>query len=140
MAESQTPKLPFRRYFALTRGGILELTAFRMSMALNFVGNIIYMIVVYFLWRAIYESTPTGVVNGMTFSDTLIYLTLASAIFSLVEVYLVWQMGRDIQSGQFSLYFTKPTDFFLYQFFNQKRHLRFGYSSIGENMRKFRFF
>ena len=127
MAESQTPKLPFRRYFALTRGGILELTAFRMSMALNFVGNIIYMIVVYFLWSAIYESTPTGIVNGMTFSDTLIYLTLASAICSLVEVYLVWQMGRDIQSGQFSLYFTKPTDFFLYQFFNQSGNIATGF-------------
>lgn len=127
MELTQTKRLPFRRYFALMRGGILELTAFRMSMALHFVGNIIYMIVVYFLWRAIYESTPTGVVNGMTFSDTLIYLTLASAIFSLVEIYLVWKMGRDIQSGQFSLYFTKPTDFFLYQFFSQSGNIVTGF-------------
>ena len=114
---SKTERLPFRRYFSLTRIGILETASFRSSLFLNFLGTIAYMIVVFFLWRAIFASSPTDTVNGMTFRDTLVYLTLAGAIFSSVEVYLVFRMGRDIQSGQISLYFTKPMDFFLREFF-----------------------
>jgi len=115
--ENRTKKLPFRRYFSITRAGILEMAMFRSSRVLDFVGNMVYMIVVYFLWRAIYASTHTVSVNGMTFKQTLIYLTLAGAIFSTLNNYLVWKMGRDIQSGQISLFFTKPMDFFLREFF-----------------------
>jgi ABC-type uncharacterized transport system permease subunit len=114
---SKTERLPFRRYFSLTRIGIMESASFRSSLFLNFLGTIAYMVVVYFLWQAIFASSPTDTVNGMTFRDTLVYLTLAGAIFSSVEVYLVFRMGRDIQSGQISLYFTKPMDFFLREFF-----------------------
>ena len=110
-------RLPFRRYLSLTRGGILEALTYRTGLFLNLLGNLVYMIVMFFLWRAIYASSPSTIVNGMTFRDTLVYLTMAGAIFSTLEVYLVWKMGRDIQSGQISLYFTKPMDFFLREFF-----------------------
>jgi len=110
-------RLPFRRYLSLTRGGILESLTYRTGLFLNLLGNLVYMIVMFFLWRAIYASSPSTIVNGMTFRDTLVYLTMAGAIFSTLEVYLVWKMGRDIQSGQISLYFTKPMDFFLREFF-----------------------
>ena len=115
--ETRTKRLPFLRYFSLTRGGILEALTFRTGLFLNLLGNLVYMIVMFFLWRAIYASSPSAAVNGMTFMDTLVYLTMAGAIFSTLEVYLVWKMGRDIQSGQLSLYFTKPMDFFFREFF-----------------------
>lgn len=106
-----------RRYFSLTRAGILETFTFRSSLFLNLLGNLVYMIVMFFLWRAIYASSPQTTVNGLTLRETLVYLTMAGAIFSTLDVYLVWKMGRDIQSGQISLYFTKPMDFFLREFF-----------------------
>jgi ABC-2 type transport system permease protein len=115
--ENNTGKLPLRRYFSQTRGGILESLTFRTGLFLNLLGNMVYMVVMFFLWRAIYASSPAAIVGGMTFQDTLVYLTMAGAIFSTLEVYLVWKMGRDIQSGQISLYFTKPMDFFLREFF-----------------------
>jgi len=115
--ETSTRRLPLRRYFSLTRAGILETFTFRSSLFLNLLGNLVYMIVMFFLWRAIYASSPQTTVNGMTFRETLVYLTMAGAIFSTLDVYLVWKMGRDIQSGQISLYFTKPMDFFLREFF-----------------------
>lgn len=114
---ASTRRLPLRRYFSLTRAGILESFTFRSSLFLNLLGNLVYMIVMFFLWRAIYASSPQTTVNGMTFRETLVYLTMAGAIFSTLDVYLVWKMGRDIQSGQISLYFTKPMDFFLREFF-----------------------
>ena len=100
-----------KKYLSLTRNGILESLHFRLSMFVMIVGNILYLIVVYFLWKAIFESSGTDVVNGMTFTDTLIYLVLATALFNFMEMYFVWEMGRNIQSGQIVLDLIKPMEY-----------------------------
>ncbi len=102
----------------LTRAGIIESLQFRLSMLIIFVGNLLYLIVIYFLWKAIYASSGQEVVNGMTFSDTLIYLVLASAIFNFIEMYTVWEMGRAIQSGNMVLNLLKPMEYRKYLFWS----------------------
>lgn len=97
-----------KKYLTLTRAGIIEALQFRLSFIIMVVGNMLYLIVVYFLWKAIYASAGTDIVNGMTFTDTLIYLVLASALFNFMEMYTVWEMGRNIQSGKIVLDLLKP--------------------------------
>ena len=74
-----------RKMTALTRAGIIESLQFRLSTAVMLFANLIYLALVYFLWKAIYDSSGVDVVNGMTFYDTMIYLVLATAIFNLLE-------------------------------------------------------
>lgn len=97
-----------KKYFTLTRAGILEALQFRLSAVIMVIGNLVYLIVTYFLWKAIYASAGTDVVNGMTFTDTLIYLVLATALYGFLEMYLVWDIGRSIQSGKIALDLLKP--------------------------------
>ena len=78
---------------------------------------------VYFLWKAIYASAGTDVVNGMTFSDTLIYLVLATALFNFMEMYAVWEIGRAIQSGKIVLDLLKPMKYRTYLFWSLFGHL-----------------
>lgn len=107
-----------KKYLTLTRAGIIESLQFRLGAAVIVIGNLLYLIVVYFLWKAIYASAGTDVVNGMTFSDTLIYLVLATALFNFMEMYLVWDMGRSIQSGKITLDLLKPIEYRRYMFWS----------------------
>ena len=107
-----------KRRLSLTRAGIIESLQFRLSMLIIFVGNLLYLIVIYFLWKAIYASSGQEVVNGITFSNTLIYLDLASAIFNFIEMYTVWEMGRAIQSGNMVLNLLKPMEYRKYLFWS----------------------
>ncbi len=97
-----------KKYLTLTRAGIIEALQFRLATFVIMIGNLLYLIVVYFLWKAIYDSSGTDVVNGMTFFDTLIYVVLATALFNFMEMYTVWEMGRNIQSGKIVLDLLKP--------------------------------
>ncbi|SET64533.1 ABC transporter permease [[Clostridium] polysaccharolyticum] len=106
-----------RRYKSLIRVGILEFLRFRLSTIVTMIGNFIYIIIVYFLWKAIYASSTSSTINGMTFYDTLIYLVLAAALFSFMDVRLVWQIGRDIQSGSIITEIIKPVNFMFYQIY-----------------------
>ena len=107
-----------KKYFTLTRAGIIESFTFRMGLFVSFFGNIIYLIIVYFLWKAIFSSSPTGVVNGMTFSDTMIYLVLAGSLMSMVEVFLVFMIGRSVQQGTIVLDLLKPIRYDAFMFFS----------------------
>jgi len=107
-----------RKYLALTRAGIIEELGFRLATIVMIFGNIIYLTVIYFLWRSIFASSPTPVVNGMTFESTLIYLVLATAIFNFMEMYTVWEMGRNVQSGKIVLDLVRPMEYRSYLFWS----------------------
>lgn len=110
--------MKLKKYLTLTRAGIIEALQFRLSFLVMVVGNMLYLIVVYFLWKAIYASAGTDVVNGMTFTDTLIYLVLATALFNFMEMYTVWEIGRNIQSGKIVLDLLKPMEYRKYLFWS----------------------
>ncbi len=105
-----------KKKLALMRGGIMESLHYRMSMFTTLFANLIYLVLVYFLWKAIYASSPTDTVNGMTFNDTMIYLILATALFNFLEMYIVWDMSRSIQSGQIVLDLLRPMPYRKYFF------------------------
>lgn len=108
--------MKLKKFLTLTRAGIIESLQFRLGTVVIVMGNLLYLIVVYFLWKAIYASAGTEVVNGMTFYDTLIYLVLATALFGFMEMYIVWEMGRSIQSGKITLDLLKPIEYRQYMF------------------------
>ena len=107
-----------RKSMALMRGGVLESLHYRLSTFTTLFANLIYLVLVYYLWKAIYASSGTDTVNGMTFNDTMIYLLLATALFNFLEMYLVWDMSRSIQSGQIVLDLLKPMKYRKYIFWN----------------------
>ncbi len=107
-----------KKLTALTRAGIMESLQFRLGTAVTLFANLIYLALVYFLWKAIYESAGTDTVNGMTFYDTMIYLILATAVFNLLEMFIVWDMSRAIQSGEIIMHLLKPMKYRLYTFWS----------------------
>ena len=107
-----------KRLLSITRAGIMESLHFRLGIFVTLFANLIYLVLVYYLWKAIYDSSGTDVVNGMTFTDTMIYLILATALFNFLEMFVVWDMSRSIQSGKIILDLLKPMRFREYTFWS----------------------
>jgi len=110
--------MTLHKYIALLRAGIMESLHFRLGTAVTLFANLIYLVLVYFLWKAVYDSACVDVVNGMTFTDTMIYLILATALFNFLEMFIVWDMSRSIQSGGIILDLLKPMQYRTYKFWS----------------------
>ena len=106
-----------RKLLALTRAG-MESLHFRLGTFVTLFANLIYLVLVYYLWKAIYASSGVDVVNGMTFTDTMIFLILATSLFNFLEMFVVWDMSRSIQSGKIILDLLKPMKFRRYTFWS----------------------
>jgi ABC-2 type transport system permease protein len=88
-----------------------EASAYRAFLIFSIISNLVYTIVVYFLWKAIYSSAEADVINGMTFEQTFVYLSLAGAMSLIINSFIEWFLSREIKTGNITRYFTRPVDF-----------------------------
>ncbi len=108
----------FRKYLSLLRIDAMTQLHFRFAMFVQVIGNLIYLLLMYFLWKAVFASSAVDTINGMNFNDTMIYLVLASSMLEFMEMYIVYGIGRDVQSGQIVVDLLRPMKYRSYVFFN----------------------
>ena len=101
-----------RAYLAVARGNFMVGIVYRFGFMFNIFGNILYMVVVYYLWNSIYGTAET--LRGLTFNETFTYVSLGSAVFILLKTYADWQISYEIREGLVTNYLTKPIDYELY--------------------------
>jgi len=101
-----------RSYLAVLRGAMMVGVTYRFGFIFNVLGNVIYMTVVYFLWRSIYANSAT--LRGLTFHETFLYVALGSAVFILLKTYADWYISFEIREGMIAVHLTKPIDYQLY--------------------------
>lgn len=106
-----------RKYLSISKGIFLEWVSYRVHFIFILFGNLLFIALIYFLWQAIYRSSATPTLNGMTFKTTFIYLTLASSFATLFETWVEWRMSKDVIKGDVALLLVKPMDYQTYVFF-----------------------
>lgn len=117
-----------RPYFVLIRAVFKVWNAYRFSAQFTFAANLLYMVVIYFLWRSIYGSA--GILNGMSFNQAFVYLTVAGSLFNMLKTYTDWQISRDIITGRIVMDLIKPLDYQLQMLFTTLGSVLFNFTAI----------
>jgi ABC-2 type transport system permease protein len=114
-----------RGYLAYLRGAMMVGVVYRAGFLFIVIGNVLYMIIAYFLWRSIYGTHAE--LHGLTFDQAILYVALGSTVFILLKTYADFGMAGDIRSGAIAVFLTKPVD---YQFFTLFVNLGFMSTSM----------
>lgn len=107
-------KYPSLRSWVLVKLNLQEVMSFRTAFIFQILSNVIYLIIISSLWKAIYNSVPQQSLNGMEYGDTILYLALAIGLFSSMQVYLVENMSWEIRSGGVIFFLLKPLGYQTY--------------------------
>jgi len=103
---------PLRKYLRVISGSWAEFTAYRLNFVLWRVRMVMQILVVYFLWWAIFSSHT--VLFGYTQSMMLTYVLLSSIIRSIVLGTRTDEVGDVINEGNLSNFLVRPINFFRY--------------------------
>lgn len=117
-----------RPYWALAKGSYLAWMVYRFSTLFTLVSNLLYMVVIYFLWRNIYSGAET--LNGMTFNQAFVYLTLAGSIFNGLKTWVDWSMSRSIITGAIATDVVKPLDYQMQMLFRSAGTVLYNFTVI----------
>lgn len=105
-----------RKYLTILRASLQSSLAYREHYLFLMLGNAIYIVVTWFLWKSIFAGSES--LNGMSFGRTFTYLVLAMSIFVLLQTWCEWGMSRRIISGDIVVDFLRPLDYMAMQLFD----------------------
>jgi len=108
-------------YLGTIKGSLIAWFIYRFSFFFTLTGNLLYMTLIFFLWKSIYGGADT--IRGMTFHQTFIYLALAGSLFILFTPGTDWMISNRIIDGSLIMDLLKPVDF---QFLTLARSTGFG--------------
>lgn len=107
-----------KRYFGLLRNQFMSNLSYREDFITSIIGTFSFYIVLYFLWKAIFISSD-GVIKGMTFEQTFVYLVLASSFFRCLSSGVEWEMFFQIIKGDIIIPMVKPLDYQIMMMFQK---------------------
>jgi ABC-2 type transport system permease protein len=80
----------------------------------EYVLQIVSMIIYIYFWRAIYTGVNT--LGGLTLAQTINYILLARILSPLLETRTIFRFGFLVRSGDFALELVRPVDFLARQY------------------------
>ncbi|MDY0209863.1 MAG: ABC-2 family transporter protein [Acholeplasma sp.] len=101
-----------KKYMAFSKAGILSGFAYKFSAFGWLLGDAISLMILYFLWKAIYQNASSDVINGMTFEEMVSYLIYARIGTTLVfSTASFWIIGEDIYEGNIAISLIRPINY-----------------------------
>lgn len=102
----------FKKYFAFSKAGILDGFAYKFSALGWLLGDMISLLILFFLWQAIYKNATSDMINGMTFKQMIAYLIYARVATTLVFSSIsFWIIGDDIYEGNIAISLIRPINY-----------------------------
>jgi len=116
-----------KRYVPFMQAGVQTLIIYRMNFLGFVIGGLIYCFVMFYLWRAVFESSGGGEFLGFSMIDMVVYLFLSNTTSQLTYSSVSNIIGEEIRDGSISMRLLKPVN----------TDLSYMFSELGEVMMKF---
>jgi len=103
-----------KKYWTIFRVNWQNSLEYRGPTLIYIFGNLLYIVVLLYLWNAIYRDG--GQLGEYSLSELFTYYILQLMINSLVISYVSWEIVDQIREGFFSNFLVKPVDYLYYWF------------------------
>jgi ABC-2 type transport system permease protein len=103
------PMPTVRKLIHFTTSAIQETMAYRASYFINILSQFVSYIVIFFLWKAVYQGS--SVIGGMGWKDMQGYLLISLFTSALISGSSEFRVGRAIWTGNIAVELVRPVDY-----------------------------
>jgi ABC-2 type transport system permease protein len=100
---------PRQKYISLTLTAIQRAVAYRGTVVLNLLSGLVWVILVYYLWKTVFSSR--GTLQGLSWYEMRTYIVLAYAVNALLSFQSLQRMMNTIRTGEVATELLRPMDF-----------------------------
>lgn len=101
-----------KKYIGLARNEFMSGLTYREHFITSFFSQLLFFIVLYFLWKAIYAGQET--IASMTLEQTYVSVSLATCLLRCLSGGIDWEMHFQMLQGDIIIKMVKPVDY-MYQ-------------------------
>jgi ABC-2 type transport system permease protein len=98
-----------RKYVTLAKITMQNVVAYRFTYFISLLGSLIFIIAMFYLWKAIFDNRET--LSGFSWNEMKAYIFVTFLTNSLISWYSETRISRRIISGDVAMDLLKPLDF-----------------------------
>lgn len=100
-----------KTYLPFSRAGFQDAIAYKMNFLAFFLGEVFYCFVMYFVWKAVFQSTTSPTFMGFTMGDMVVFLFVSNVTRYLVGTDSTYAVGEEIKDGSIIMRLIKPVQY-----------------------------
>ena len=98
-------------YLPFTRSVIQTMMSYRLNFFMYIFGEFILVFVLFYIWKAVYASSPSDMINGFTFVDMISYLFISNITALATGNGADFSVGDEVRTGDIAMSLIKPISY-----------------------------
>ena len=123
----ETYKKTLGVYWPFAKSEIQRALAYRISFFGYILGDIFQILIAFYLWSAIFNSSSAPTINGFTKNEMMVYIVMSFITAMTIGSGTEWVVAHEVQSGEIAINLIRPINY----------KLRLMFQSIGSIMWQF---
>jgi ABC-2 type transport system permease protein len=103
-------------YLGLIENCFKTQLTYRLNLLVETINPFVGLAIMWFVWKAVYASSPTPVINGYAFPAMITYAAISSIISSYTWMNTEFDVQNEVKSGSIAAILIKPISYPIYRF------------------------
>lgn len=104
-------KIYLKKYIPFMQSGMQSTLSYRTDFFLYRLGDVLTAFVTYFVWQAVFLSSPNPQLGGFSINQMVLYIFLSFLTTELSSSGGTWTIGQEVKDGSIAMRLLKPIDF-----------------------------
>lgn len=100
-----------KTYFTFTNSVIKTILSYRANVLMFILGDSMILAVTYYLWKAIFNSSPDRILNGFSFEEMILYVLLSFVVAIMINPEINSVVYREVKDGSIAMNLIRPINF-----------------------------
>lgn len=98
-------------YFPFARSVIQRRMSYKIGFLMRIVGGLLQVLIMYYLWMAIFNSSPNGQIKGFTSSEMVVYIIISYITAQVININIEATIAYEIRDGSVAVNLIRPISY-----------------------------
>lgn len=98
-------------YFPFARSVIQRRMSYKIGFLMRIVGGLLQVLIMYYLWMAIFNSSPNGQIRGFTSSEMVVYIIISYITAQVININIEGTIAYEIRDGSVAVNLIRPISY-----------------------------
>lgn len=101
----------FKMYKPFAISTIQRMLSYKVNFFIFILGSILKALVVFYLWKAVFDNSKQTIMNGFTLSEMIVYVFISTMIGGAISTNTVFTVGSEVKDGSIAMNLIKPISY-----------------------------
>lgn len=98
-------------YFPFARSVIQRRMSYKIGFLMRIVGGLLQVLIMYYLWMAIFNSSTNGQIKGFTSSEMVVYIIISYITAQVININIEGTIAYEIRDGSVAVNLIRPISY-----------------------------